>query len=112
MAFMVPEYFKGKAWVIETEIGGELVLDDVVPTTIDIEDLSDEELVGVFGDYLEGIEIYEIDVESGWFAHLTAPGYMDQTEWSGPYKTKREAEDFIEEMYDVDAKTGESLYED
>lgn len=35
----------------------------------------------------------DLDVETvtGWFARLSAPGYMDCTEWQGPYETEAEA---------------------
>jgi hypothetical protein len=31
--------------------------------------------------------------EEGFFARMSAPGYMDCTEWSGPFKTCEEAAD-------------------
>jgi|TARA_Y100000310_G_scaffold297836_1_gene331198 hypothetical protein len=45
------------------------------------------------------------------FVRLSAPGYLDCTEWSGPYDSEAEAGDFIEETYDVDRDTGEDLPE-
>jgi len=50
--------------------------------------------------------------EFGWWAHLTAPGYMDQTEWSGPYDTLNEAKEYIEETYEVDPDTGAELLDE
>lgn len=28
---------------------------------------------------------------AGWYAHLSAPGYLDCTEWHGPYQSEAEA---------------------
>ena len=41
-------------------------------------------------DYVEGREILSLEVCKGYFARLSAPGYLDCTEWSC-YKTLREA---------------------
>jgi hypothetical protein len=107
---MVPAYYKGKAWDVESNQGGWLVLDDVHPVgkhrtgyTTD-----DPAVLKALEQYVEG-EPTEATVVSGWFAQLTAPGYMDQTEWSGPYNTKKEAEDYIAKQFDVDPRTGEGL---
>jgi hypothetical protein len=43
------------------------------------------------------------------FCRLSAPGYMDCTDWSGPFDSIQEARDHIEQTYDVDADTGEDL---
>ena len=106
---MVPQYFKGAMWSLDTDTGRELVDVDLITPRRGMTQLSSEELHAIFGDYIEGDEIYSVEIERGWFARLSAPGYMDRTDWGGPYKTKREAKDYIEEMYDVDPDTGEEL---
>ena len=35
----------------------------------------------------------------GWFARLSAPGYLDATDWAGPFKTAEEASDYLDEVY-------------
>jgi hypothetical protein len=56
---------------------------------------TDEDLVPAeYANYPDGEEV------SGWFCRLSAPGYLDCTEWSGPFKTAKEAEDYLEEMYE------------
>lgn len=45
------------------------------------------------------------------FARLSAPGYLDCTEWSGPFDTIQEAYRHIEELFDVHPVTGEYLYD-
>ena len=37
--------------------------------------------------------------EVGWYCRLSAPGYMDCTEWSGPFETELEAILNLYEMY-------------
>lgn len=44
-----------------------------------------------------------------WWARLQAPGYMDATEWMGPFDSERDARAAIVEAYDVDPDTGDSL---
>ena len=52
--------------------------------------------------YTEGSKVFSVRKVRGWFAHLSAPGYMDQTEWDGPYKTKKKALDAVKGAYEVD----------
>lgn len=37
-----------------------------------------------------------------WGARLSAPGYLDATDWIGPFKTQEEAEQELIELYDTD----------
>ena len=57
---------------------------------------------------VEGHE-YEHHIEGKWWCRLTAPGYMDCTEWSGPFDTLQEAKAEIVNMFDVDSETGDDL---
>lgn len=43
------------------------------------------------------VEEDEIEEQTGWWARLSAPGYMDATEWLGPYETEDEAKDDLAE---------------
>lgn len=52
------------------------------------------------------------DIAVGWFGQYSAPGYMDQTEPSGPYETATEAAEetfkmFGEESFDSDPSPDE-----
>ena len=38
---------------------------------------------------------------TGWCARLSAPGYMDCTEWCGPYRTEAEAIKALVDMFDL-----------
>jgi hypothetical protein len=40
--------------------------------------------------------------QTGWFGRLSAPGYPDGTDWSGPYDSRREANDALNDLYDGD----------
>ena len=52
--------------------------------------------------YTEGSKVHSVRKIRGWFAHLSAPGYMDQTEWDGPYKTEKKALDAVKSTHEVD----------
>ncbi len=49
-------------------------------------------------DYLEGDRIYNLAIREGYGARLSAPGYLDCTEWA-VFDTEQEAKDYLEEMY-------------
>lgn len=40
------------------------------------------------------------EAEAGYYCRLSASGYLDCTDWSGPFETQREAEEHLVEMYD------------
>ena len=52
-------------------------------------------------DYVTG-KVYGIERREGWYARLSAPGYLDCTEWQGPEKTKSAAVAEVCEQYDCD----------
>ncbi len=43
----------------------------------------------------------------GWFGRLSASGYLDCTDWSGPFDSEKEAKEFLSDLYD-----GEPLEDD
>lgn len=47
-------------------------------------------------------------LQPGWYARLSAPGYMDATDWHGPYATEEEALKAVCDFYEVD-EDGEEL---
>lgn len=51
------------------------------------------------------VEVYE----DKWFCRLSAPGYLDCTDWSGPFDSLGDAQAYIMELYEVDPVTGDSL---
>lgn len=52
-------------------------------------------------DYIESRKVYTIAVRQGWGARMSAPGYMDCTEWC-VFATEGEAEDYLKEYYGDD----------
>jgi len=46
-----------------------------------------------------GTEIVSVECVRGWFARLSAPGYLDCTEWCGPFPSEAAALAHLEEMY-------------
>lgn len=50
------------------------------------------------GEFTENRIAREITVRKGYGAHMSAPGYMDQTEWS-VFNTEKEAWEYLEEYY-------------
>jgi hypothetical protein len=63
-------------------------------------------------DYIAGKpeDVTEIRVRDGWGARLSAPGYMDCTDWD-VYATEEEAKKALAEMYDLCEKCLEELDE-
>lgn len=93
MPFMLPFYEKGP-FARVTDAQGESAL---IP--LDCVDVSDD-------------SYYSAETEGtaeSIFCRLSAPGYMDCTEWSGPFDTLEEAREYIRETYDVDPETGADL---
>lgn len=48
----------------------------------------------------------------GFFSRLSAPGYLDCTDWSGPFDTKEEALEHLFDMYGTDDETIEQWEEE
>ena len=93
MAFMEPYYSNATFVEITNEHGESIFVEQ------GYEDLG------------EGEEITATH-EGKWFCHLSASGYMDQTEWSGPFDTEDEARDYSRETYECDPDTGDDLDEE
>ena len=60
----------------------------------------------------EGTKLYGTEEVTGWFARLSAPGYLDCTDWIGPYATEWEAKADLLDTYDVCPECGGNLDED
>lgn len=59
-----------------------------------------EDLQSHFGDYYEG-KVWSVSTREGYGARLSAPGYMDCTEWT-VFDTPEEAEAYLKEAYGED----------
>lgn len=102
MAFMKPVVENMEAFVLETTAGTVIVPADII-------DSKEQSLYEcgryqqAFGLYLSGREsIFSITKKKGWFARLSASGYMDATDYIGPYDTENEALNELLRLYDVD----------
>jgi hypothetical protein len=113
MPFMIPEYLVRRAWLIDTKDEG--ILPFFASTPFDEKGGEEEELVAWFADLLgkEETDIYSVERDDypRVYVRLSAPGYMDATDWSG-FNTESEARAYVVEQYDVDADTGVDLNSD
>jgi len=100
---MIPEYDHGVFWSVESEKGwSTLVPGHLVGSDPALQD---------FTDYTECGEPLSFEKAEGWFARLSAPGYLDSTDWSGSFETEKEAREHVRDFYEVDDDTGECLDE-
>jgi hypothetical protein len=100
MAFMVPVYEEGEWYDVDTSAGGSVVPADLV---------GDKPTRERLAQYVEGeVESWERKHAIG--ARLSAPGYMDATDWT-LHETIEEARQYIEDTYEVDPETGDELAE-
>nr|HEX4314022.1 hypothetical protein [Kofleriaceae bacterium] len=96
---MVPEYMKAPFHQGLTKHGAETVS---VPAD-------------VYGSIEKFAEECDLDLSScelitgSWWARLSMPGYMDATEWSGPFESEDEARCDMSRAFDIDDATGEDL---
>lgn len=100
MGFMIPVAEKMTVYRVETNAGTFNVPDEALSG----EDFDARGRVrrDKIVKYTEGSKVHSVRKLKGWFAHLSAPGYMDQTEWDGPYKTEKKALDAVKSQYEVD----------
>jgi len=47
-----------------------------------------------------GSRVYECETIAGWAARLSMPGFLDATEWQGPYDSEAEALRDLEALYE------------
>jgi hypothetical protein len=96
---MIPQYIKASFFEVSTGNDSFLVHPDCVGKDPAIED---------FKPYVEGTP-ESFEAVPGWFCRLSAPGYLDATEWSGPFERLSEAQKSLRDTFDVDPDTGISL---
>lgn len=60
-------------------------------------DSEEQDLQDHFGDYYEG-EVWSATVTEGYGARLSAPGYLDCTDWT-VFETQAEAEQYLADEY-------------
>lgn len=92
--FMEPETFKGYMWAVEDNHG------EVFMYPVDYFDK--EDVVHEVGKE----NIAKFKRLQGWFGRMSAPGYLDATEWIGPFRSEQDVLSELEEQY------GNEDYED
>jgi hypothetical protein len=105
MAFTIPVAEKLAAYHVETENGTEIVPETVCGALRNEACLTPYESVenlAALEPYLEGSRVESVERREGWYGRLSASGYLDCTEWQGPYETADAALDAVKEQYDVD----------
>jgi len=81
--FMEPETYHGEVAVWEDREGGTAVIpaDHYLP------------------DELNNEEEESLEYKEGWIIRLSAPGYLDRTDWMGPFETEQEAWEELLEIF-------------
>jgi hypothetical protein len=107
MPFMEKQVEYGKWWVVDGPMGGEVVPFDLIGDQLSIENIEEDgrvihRIVEPHRSYFENTWLYDFEVISGWCGRLSAPGYMDRTEWDGPYETKKDAMEALSDAFDQD----------
>jgi len=94
MSFMQPQVYRGLYFKVNTSQGTEIVPSDTIGRTMAVD-------VSALLNYLQGTpddpeEMCEC--HDGWLARLSAPGYLDCTDWTA-HATESEARAYLAEMY-------------
>lgn len=100
MAFMEPEIIFDTWYCVETTAGSFILPEDVcIPRKIR----------EYFPEYIgSSAKITGFSTKTGFGARLSAPGYMDSTDWEGVFSTEEEALSSLLDTYSLCAK----CYED
>jgi hypothetical protein len=105
MAFMLPVIEHGAWFVLDGDQGGCVVPVDVVG------DVATDD-VAAFADYYTiGGSIDSVERREGWCSRLSAPGFMDATDWT-LHDTEAEARAYLRETHEVCPFTGDDLLDD
>ena len=95
VGFMQPEVVYGSWWLIVTQhCASTIIPRDLVTTNPNKPDFS------LFEDYVSGRDqIMLVELITGkWGGRLSAPGYLDCTDWD-LFDTEKEAINYLEETY-------------
>lgn len=114
MPHMIPEYIRTSAYTIDGPCGHVYFFastgrEDKPGFDEWLESGACELFADMFGEPADYYWSVEYEPEAKWFYRLSAPGYMDQTDWTGPYDTEAAAKEACSETFDVDADSGESI---
>lgn len=98
MSFMQREVYEADYYELDTTQGVVTIPCDAVMGHSPAGAVS----VGELALYVQGEPFLDpsfvIEPEHGWIARLSAPGFMDCTEWAS-FKTEKDANDYLDEYY-------------
>lgn len=97
MAFMKPEIYHGTYFQVSTTMGNETVPTDIIGRTMAVH-------VDALLNYLKGTPDDPeecCEVLTGWLARMSAPGYLDCTDWT-THKSEQAAQAYLADMYGTD----------
>lgn len=113
MGYMEPQSHYGTWAVCDTTQGTYLVSDEIYGTLPDVGDSFDGFEIDEEGyrnacyrklrDFLpitKREDLLSVEEQTGWAARLSAPGYLDCTDWEGVYRTEEEALAQLSEQYE------------
>lgn len=104
MGFMRPVAEHMVMYHVETDVGTELVPESVCGKV----DLDSAYGVGRVYSFCQDPEsCKEVVRKEGWYSRLSAPGYLDATDWHGPFETSDEALTECQEFHEVDGNGDE-----
>lgn len=84
MGFMEPQTRRMKMWIVETTHGTEKVPAEFVGLRPERASLQPYCRGGI-------LPRCPINQEQGWYCRESAPGYIDCTDWEGPYRSEQAA---------------------
>lgn len=97
MAHLKPEIFQGGFFEVETTQGSEVVPDYLIGRTMSVH-------VEALLNYLEGTPLEPDELaehKTGWLARMSAPGYLDATDWSA-HASEEAARAHLQALYTED----------
>lgn len=115
MAFMIPEYSADVFVIVEVDSHTETFI-DMFPASqffsCDAYNLSDRVILSYaklqYSNFDE--DDYEIEiVRNKFFVRLSAPGYLDCTDWYGPFDSLEKSMEYLSVEFDIDPDSGDPL---
>jgi len=103
MSFMQPEIVFETFEIFETREGTMCVPAGTLSSNEILELINVEtDPLHCLTDLTQAKEVDLYELKEGWFARLSAPGYMDCTDWCGPFKSEEEANKYLLDTYGDD----------
>jgi hypothetical protein len=94
MSFMEKQIVQEHFYRITTDCCDEILVPESVCSSEQVPDNPES-----FAEYCEyGVPV-EVESIFGYFCRLSAPGYMDCTQWNGEFETEKEAADYLEVLF-------------